>query len=209
MAITLTIAISGDTPPKFPAICIGCGAAPAGTSNLALTRLVAGRSGTQRVARLTWPVPHCDGCARSTKAVFLAQLLPFALGFLVAGGAALAAGWYGAVVFGLDEVGPTNPRTPNSLVLAGAAGLFGGIAGGFVLELVARILLLPAFGRAPWAAPLLVPSLFTDADYVAGLRGRLGGDGSQVTLTFVLDKVADAFAAANRRATAESDRTPG
>ena len=161
MATTLTLAISGHTPPRFPATCVSCGAAPAGTSNLALTRLVAASGGTQRVARLTWPVPHCDGCARSTKAVFLAQLLPFALGFLGAGGAALAAGWYGAVVFGLDEVGTTNPRTPNSLVLAGAAGLFGGINGGFVLELVARILLLPVFGRTLWVAPLLVPSRFT------------------------------------------------
>jgi hypothetical protein len=209
MATTLTLAVSGETPPRFPAVCVGCGDAPATTSNLGLARLVAGRSGTQRAVRLTWPVPHCDGCARSTKAVFLAQLLPFALGFVLAGGAALAAGWYGAVAFGLDEVGTTNPRTPNSLVLAGAAGLFGGIAGGFALELVARILLLPAFGRALWAAPLLVPSLFTDADYVAGLRGRLGADGSQVTLTFALGKVADAFAAANRRATAESERASG
>jgi hypothetical protein len=110
---------------------------------------------------------------------------------------ALAAGWYGAVIFGLDEVGPANPRTPNSLVLAAAAGLFGGIAGGFVLELVARVLLLPVFGRALWAAPLLVPSLFTDADYVAGLQGRLSADGAQVTLSFARDDVARAVAAAN------------
>lgn len=197
MATTLTIAVSGDTPLAFPATCVGCGAAPSTTSNLALTRLVAGRGGTQRARHLTWPVPHCDACARSTKAVFLAQLLPFALGFLVVGGAALAAGWYGSVLFGLDEVGTTNPRTPNSLVLAGAAGLFGGIAGGFVVELLARIVLLPVFGRALWAAPLLVPSLLTDADYVAGLQGRLNADGTQVTLRFARDDVAGAVAAAN------------
>jgi hypothetical protein len=197
MATTLTVAVSGDTPLAFPETCVGCGAAPSTTSNLALTRLVAGRRGTQRPRHLTWPVPHCDACARSTKAVFMAQLLPFALGFLVVGGAALAAGWYGAVLFGLDEVGTTNPRTPNSLVLAGAAGLLGGIAGGFVVELLARIVLLPVFGRALWTAPLLVPSLFTDADYVAGLRGRLSADGTQVTLSFALDDVAQAVAAAN------------
>jgi hypothetical protein len=197
MATTLTVAVSGDTPLAFPATCVGCGGAPSTTSNLALTRLVAGRSGTQRPMHLTWPVPHCDACARSTKAVFLAQLLPFALGFVVVGGAALAAGWYGSVLFGLDEVGQTNPRTPNSWVLAGAAGLFGGIVGGFAVELVARVLLLPVFGRALWAAPLLVPSIFTDADYVAGLQGRLSADGSQVTLSFARDDVAGAVAAAN------------
>jgi hypothetical protein len=207
MATELSLQIHGDVVPVFPAICVGCGAAPTTTSNLGLARLVAGRRGTQRALKLTWPVPHCDACARSTKAVFLAQLLPFALGFVVIGGAALAAGWYGAVWVGLDEVGTTNPRTPNSLVLAGAAGLFGGIAGGFVLELVARIVLLPVFGRALWAAPLLVPSLFTDADYVAGLRGRLAADGTQVTLTFALDPVAVAFVDANRPPTAESDGT--
>jgi hypothetical protein len=118
MATTLTVAVSGDTPLSFPATCVGCGGAPSTTSNLALTRRVAGRRGAQRPMHLTWPVPHCDACARSTKAVFLAQLLPFALGFLVAGGAALVAAWYGATVFGLDEVGQPNPRTPNSWVLA-------------------------------------------------------------------------------------------
>lgn len=197
MATTLTVAVSGDSPLTFPATCVGCGGAPSTTSNLGLTRLVAGRGGTQRPMHLTWPVPHCDACARSTKAVFLAQLLPFALGFLVVGGAALGATWYGATLFGLDEVGQPNPRTPNSWVLAGAAGLFGGIAGGFVVELVARVLLLPVFGRALWAAPLLVPSLFTDADYVAGLQGRLSADGTRVTLRFARDDVAGAVAAAN------------
>jgi hypothetical protein len=197
MATTLTLAVSGDTPPAFPATCVGCGGTPSTTSNLALTRLVAGRGGTQRPVHLTWPVPHCVACARSTKAVFLAQLLPFTVGFLAVGGVALAATWYGAAVFGLDEVGTTNPRTPNSWVLAGAAGLLGGIAGGFVVELVARVLLLPVFGRALWAAPLLVPSLFTDADYVAGLQGRLSADGTEVTLRFARDDVAHAVAAAN------------
>jgi hypothetical protein len=208
MATILTLAVSGDTPPRFPTICVGCGAAPVVTSSLGLAKLVAGRRGSQRPVKLTWPVPHCAACARSTKAVFLAQLLPFALGFLAVGGAALAAGWYGAVSLGLDEIGTTNPRTPNSLVLAGAAGLAGGIAGGFVMELVARVLLLPAFGRALWAAPLLVPSIFTDADYVAGLGGRLCADGTQVTLTFAHDAVADAFAAANGHRTAEPAGPP-
>jgi hypothetical protein len=86
MATILTLAVSGDTPPRFPTICVGCGAAPVVTSSLGLAKLVAGRRGSQRPVKLTWPVPHCAACARSTKAVFLAQLLPFALGFLAVGG---------------------------------------------------------------------------------------------------------------------------
>ena len=51
--------------------------------------------------------------------------------------------------------------------------VIGGIAGGFLFELVARVLLLPIMGRALLRAPLLVPSLlFTDSDYIAGLTAR-------------------------------------
>ena len=199
MSATLTFAVSGDTPPAFPPHCVGCGGTPTTTSKLAITRLVAGRRGSQRPVSIAYAVPHCAACARSTKAVFLAQLMPFALGFLVVGGGALVAAWYGATVFGLDDVGQTNPRTPNSLVIAGAAGLFGGIAGGFVVELVARVLLLPLFGRALWRAPLLVPSLFTDADRVAGLTARASADMTTLTLTFDRDEVAREFAAMNAR----------
>ena len=50
MATTLTLAVSGETPPRFPAVCVGCGDAPATTSNLGLARLVAGL----RVAASLW-----------------------------------------------------------------------------------------------------------------------------------------------------------
>ena len=82
-------------------------------------------------------------------------------------------------------------------MLGAAAGLVAGIVGAFVLELVTRVLLLPAFGRALWQAPLFVPSLFTDADYVAGLTGRPNADLTAVSLTFARDDIASAFAAAN------------
>ncbi|MGE0363569.1 MAG: hypothetical protein AB7H93_23210 [Vicinamibacterales bacterium] len=197
MSAVVQVSVVPDRPPTFGAICAGCGAAPDTTSNLALSRLVERPRGRQEAVSVAWPVPHCAACARATKAVFLAQFVPFALGFLVAGGAALAASWYGATVAGLDEVGATNPRTPNSWILAGAAGLAGGIAGGFVGELAARVLLLPVFGSALWRAPLLVPSLFTDADRVAGVTARPDAALATVTLTFDLDDVAAAFVAAN------------
>jgi hypothetical protein len=196
---TVTLAVSGGNPPVFSDRCVGCGATATTSSNLAIAKVVTGPSGGQRPVRLTYAVPHCAACARSTKAVFLAQLIPFALGFLVVGGVALAGTWYGATIFGLDEVGQTNPRTPNSWVLAGAAGLFGGIVGGFVVELVARVALLPFFGAGLWKAPLLVPSLFTDSDRVAGLTAHVNADVTELRLTFDRDDAAREFAAANRR----------
>jgi hypothetical protein len=171
MATTLTVAVSGDSrwyvQPRASA------AAARRPPRRILASPGSSPDAAARSGRCTSP-GRCRTAtrARSTKAVFLAQLLPFALGFLVAGGAALVAAWYGATVFGLDEVGQPNPRTPNSWVLAGAAGQFGGIKSGFVVELVAPVVLMPVFGRALLAAPLLVPSLFTDADDVAGLQGK-------------------------------------
>jgi hypothetical protein len=197
MSVIVTVSVVPDCPPAFGASCVGCGAPPVATSNLAMARLVARPRGRQDAVSITWPVPHCAACARATKAVFLAQFVPFALGFLVAGAAALAATWYGATRVGLDEVGATNPRTPNSWVLAGAAGLVGGLAGGFVAELVARVLLLPVFGATLWRAPLFVPSLFTDADRVAGVTARPDAAMTTATLRFDRDDAAAAFVAAN------------
>ncbi len=169
MATTVTLAVSGDESPVFPERCAGCGAPPATTSKLVITRLVEGQSGAQRPVTIAWPVPHCAVCARATKAVFLAGFVPFALGFLVAGVAAFVLVGWQSLVWGVDD-GPTAgpPRTPAALVLGALSGLLAGIAGGFVFELAARAVLLPVLGRALWRAPLLVPSLLTDADRVAG-----------------------------------------
>ena len=165
------------------------------TSTLGFAKVVTNACGTQRPVHAKLPVPHCDGCARTTKAVFLAALIPFALGFLAIGGAAFAVVGLGAAAAGLDQVGRLN--NANSLMLGAAAGLVAGIIGAFVCELAARVLLLPLFGRALWQAPLFVPSLFTDADYVAGLTGRPNADLTAVTLMFAHDDIANEFAAVN------------
>ena len=195
MATTVTLALDAPEAVVFPERCAGCGTASRTTSTLAFARVVTNTRGTQRPVHVNLEVPHCDACARSTKVVFLAALIPFALGFLLAGGAAFVVVAFGAVVAGLDEIGL--PNNANSLVLGAAAGLVAGIVGAFVLEVVARVLLLPVFGRALWQAPLFVPSLFTDSDYVAGLTGRPNADLTAVTLTFARDDIAREFAAAN------------
>ena len=58
-------------------------------------------------------------------------------------------------------------------------------------------LLLPVLGRALWRAPLLVPSLFTDADRIAGLTARANARMTELTVTFDDDDFAHAFVAVN------------
>lgn len=197
MATTLTIALTDDDTASlvWPERCVGCGAAPTTHSQLAFAKVVTNARGTQTPKHRKLAVPHCDGCARATKAVFLAGLVPFVLGFLVAGGAAFAVVAFNASAAGLDDIG--RPNNANSLVLGAAAGLGAGLVGAFVVELAARVLLVPILGGALWRAPLFVPSLLTDVDYVAGLTGRPDAGLTAVTLTFTNDDAARDFAAAN------------
>jgi hypothetical protein len=208
MAISCNVPISGGTAPDltFPARCVSCAQAAETTSRLLVVTNVTRRSARgrqtqqkqrkQQTVRIQFDVPHCAACAWSTKAVFLAGLIPFALGFLTVGGAAFVAAGLGAAYIGLDDVG--RRENANSLVVGAAAGLFGGIAGGFLFELVARVLLLPIMGRALLRAPLLVPSFFTDSVYIAGLSARPNPDFT-LTLTFANDEIAREFEAANAR----------
>jgi hypothetical protein len=202
MAISHNVPIQGGFAPEltFPARCVSCAQAAETTSRLLVVTNVTRRGARgrqkQQTVRIQFDVPHCAACARSTKAVFLAGLIPFGLGFLIVGGIAFVAAGLGAAYVGLDDVG--RPENANSLVVGAAAGLFGGIAGGFLLELVARLLLLPIMGRALLRAPLLVPSFFTDSDYIAGLSARPNPDFT-LTLTFANDEIAREFEAANAR----------
>jgi hypothetical protein len=197
MPISYSVPIPGGISPelKFPARCVSCANAADTTSRLGIVRNMPRRSGRgQQTVRIQFDVPHCAACARSTKAVFLAGLIPFALGFLIVGAAAFVVTGIWAARSGLDDSG--RPANSNSLVLGAAAGLFGGIAGGFLFELAARLLLLPIMGRALLRAPLLVPSLFTDSDHIAGLTARPNADFT-LTLTFANGEIAREFEAAN------------
>lgn len=205
MATTLCVSIPRNAPPllTFPARCVGCEGAPDTESTLAVSRLVVNhKTGAQRPVKVRYQIPHCAACARRTKSVFLASLLPFTLGFLVIGLAAFAVVGLGAMALGLDEMG--RPVNSNSLVLGAAAGLAAGLAGGFACEVAARLLLVPIFGRGLLRAPLLVPSLFTDADHVAGLTGRPNADFTRLTLTFDNEAIAREFSAANARQLCDS-----
>jgi hypothetical protein len=118
------------------------------------------------------------------------------LGFLVLGiiafGFVTLEGWK----LGLDDMG--RHGNANSLVLGFAAGLLAGCLGGFLFEVVARVLLLPFFGNSLWSAPLLALQFLKDSDYVAGVSGKLSKDGSQVYLTFNNPEIAREFRSLNR-----------
>ncbi len=172
----------------FPPCCVCCGAARETESTLTVTR------GTSEPIKLM--VPHCQRCASGTKAVFLAGCVPFVLGLLLVGGGLFGVVTLAASSFGLDEMG--QPNNFNSAVVGAAAGLFGGFVGGFVFELLARVVLLPIYGRALWEAPLLAAQFIDDSDHVAGLTIRPMRQGQGYRLTFSNEPIAAEFKRLNR-----------
>jgi hypothetical protein len=199
MPTTFQLQLPSKNMPVFPDRCASCGAAREAESRLGLNRLVM-RGKRQEQLALTYSIPHCRQCARSTQAVFLAGLIPFLLGFLLIGGAAFIVVTLGAFAWGLDDYG--QPANANSLVLGAAAGLFCGLIGGFLVELAARVVLLPFFGAALFRAPLLAMQMLSDADYVAGLSAKLNADGSTLQLTFSNPDIAREFQSLNAAALA-------
>jgi hypothetical protein len=208
MPISYNVPIPDGLAPElaFPSRCVSCAEASETTSRLMIAKNMERRGGRggggrrggggQQTVRVQFDVPHCAACARATKAVFLAGLIPFGLGFLLVGGAAFVVVGMSSALSGIDDMG--QPGNANSLVLGAAAGLFGGIAGGFLFELMARLLLLPIMGLPLLRAPLLVPTFFTDADHIAGLTARPNADFT-LTLTFANSEIAREFEAANAR----------
>jgi hypothetical protein len=179
---------------NFPNRCVCCGAPKQSESTLGVNRLVM-RGQRQEQIRLKYQIPHCQGCARRTQAVFLVGCIPFVLGTLFVGGVAFVWAALGASVLGLDNYG--QPVNANSLVFGAAVGLFAGLIGGFFFEVAARVVLLPIFGKALLQAPLLATQLISDSDYVAGLRGKLDPAAAHLQLTFLNDEVAHEFRALN------------
>lgn len=182
---------------RFPDRCVCCGAPRQADSTLAVSRLVM-RGQRQEPVMLRYAVPHCDPCHRGTKAVFLAGLLPFLAGFILLGGAAFVLVTFNATEMGMDR--NTVPGSLNSIILGAAAGLAVGLVSGFLFEGLARLLLLPIFGQALWQAPLLATQFIQDADYVAGLRGRLDLEAAHLLLAFSNDELAAEFKALNPKA---------
>jgi hypothetical protein len=193
-SLKVTFPYEPGSPVVFPNRCICCGSAKEAESTLVLTRFVM-RGKRQEEAVLKYQIPHCWRCARSTKTVFLAGLIPFLLGLLLVGLVVFVVVTFGATRSGLDDYG--SPNNDNSIVLGLAAGLFGGLVAGFVFEILARIILLPLMGKGLLVAPVLALQLLDDSDYVAGLKGKLESDASSVHLTFLNDEVGREFRSMN------------
>jgi len=186
----IPLPLKGQPPLAFPERCVCCGGPSQAKSTLFVNRLV--RNGKKKVQiSAKYQVPHCERCARSTRAIFLAGLIPFALGFLAVGGLTLISVAFGALKWGLDDYG--QPHNANSLVLGAAAGLFAGLIGGFLFEILARVVLLPVFGQALFRAPLLSVQFLSDADYVAGLSGKPDTQTRQLILAFSNEEIAREF----------------
>lgn len=196
MARSFRLPLPAANPEKirFPERCVCCGAPRQADSTLVASRLVM-RKQRQEPVTLRYAVPHCDRCYRGTKSVFLAGLLPFLAGFILLGGAAFVVMTSYAIDWGLDL--NNLPGSSNSLVVGGAAGMIVGLIGAFLFEGVARLMLLPVFGQALWQAPMLMTQFIQDADYVAGLRGKLDPEAKHLLLTFNNDELADEFARLN------------
>jgi hypothetical protein len=190
----IPISAKGQSLINFPNRCVCCGAPKQSESTLAINRLVM-RGQRQEQISVKYQIPHCQACARSTQAIFLVGCIPFVLGMLFIGGVAFVWVALGASILGLDNYG--QPVNANSLVLGAAVGLFAGLIGGFFFEVMARVLLLPIFGKALLQAPLLAAQVINDSDYVAGLRGKLNPSATQLQLTFSNDEVAHEFRAMN------------
>ena len=193
--VHLPLAPRDPRPPAFPRECVGCGAAPVAESRMLLQKRVA-RGQRQEQVSLTLLVPHCARCAAATKRVFLAGCVPFVLGGLLVGLAAFALVFVLSLNAGLDDLGDGEDWP--SLILGGAVGLVAGVAGGFLAEVAARVVLLPFLGPALLRAPLLAAQMLSDSDYVAGLSARLSADGSRLELRFAREAAARGFAAVNR-----------
>jgi hypothetical protein len=199
---TVQIAIPSDgSAPPFPDRCVCCGAPKEAASNLALSRnVMVGKGKRQKQVQksVKWAVPHCRRCASSTKSVFLAGCIPFGLGFVLLGLAAFLAVTGFAWWYGFDEMG--RPNNNNSLVLGAFFGLLAGLLGGFLFELLARLVLLPFYGRALLGAPLLAKQLLDDSDHIAGLTAKMSADGTQMQLSFANASIAGEFEALNAAA---------
>jgi hypothetical protein len=181
---------------NFPDTCACCGAVKETESAIVLAKLVA-RGQRQVPINVKFKVPHCQRCARTTNAVFLAGCIPFVLGFVLIGLAVFFSVAFFALGSGLDEHG--KPGNSNSLVLGAASGFFAGLLGAFLFEVFARVVLLPFMGRGLFDAPLLAIQLLKDSHYVAGLNARLNADASHVEFNFTNTAIAAQFAELNER----------
>ena len=175
---------------RFPDCCVCCGAPRQANSTLTVNRLIM-RKQRQEAVTHQYAVPHYEQCHRGTKAVFMATFLPFLAGFLLAGGLTFIVVTLYAHDLGLDSNSIRGIN--NSSIAGGADGLIVGFVSAFLFEGLARLILRPVFGPALWQAPMLLNQFFQDADYVAGLLGKLDPNATHLLLTFKNDDIAAVF----------------
>lgn len=141
-------------------------------------------------------VPLCLRCKKSDQRVFLSSLFAFVSGLVGVGVACfvLLFIWEGKTRT-LESLGINNvPGHLNAdFILLGGTSFLIGMAAGFLLEAVAKVLFIPFLGRALYYAPLMAVQFFGNVEYVAGLRVSLSENAKTLCLKFYNEEVAQDF----------------
>jgi hypothetical protein len=189
---------------KFPERCMNCGQPKETEVSMEVNRLVL-KNNKQIKHSVTWSIPLCNRCKRVDQGVFLYSLLAFVLGLL-----AFGIGCFIFLALFDNRTGFLNSLTENIpgrgslwLPLVASLSFLVGLAGGFLVEAVAKVLAIPMLGRALYNAPLLVKQMLGDVSYTAGLNAHLSQDGSTVQMKLFNEDVANVFESLNSEPVAD------
>jgi predicted lysophospholipase L1 biosynthesis ABC-type transport system permease subunit len=171
----------------FPERCVCCGKPSEAEIPMTINH---------RKRSVSLKVPLCLRCKKSDQHVFLSSLLTFVIGLVSVGVACfvLLFIWEGKTRT-LESLGINNvPGHPNAeFVLLGGTSFLIGIAAGFLLEAIAKVLFIPFLGRALYYAPLMAVQFLGNIEYVAGLRVSLSENAKALRLKFYNEEVAVDF----------------
>lgn len=188
----------GEPQITFPNRCISCGKPKETTDSLKVERNVRFGTTTRQLA-FTLPVPLCGSCQHADKRVTLLTLGAFGLGGLAAGIAACFPFFLlSARLESFLGTGSDNQTRAFAFVLAAFLALIFGIAAGFVVEFIVKLIATPFLNIALWHYPASVVQILSDVATTAGLTAQISRDGDTVWLNFSNDDIASDFARLNK-----------
>jgi hypothetical protein len=174
---------------QFPGRCVNCGKPSKSTYPLKLNTGAQKRGG---MVLLELSVPLCETCRSLENRIGNVTWIPFSIAGLLAG----------LVVFVpvllLAPQGESTQTLSMPWVLAGAAALAAGLAGGTLVEFSLRLIFGPFFGGSLTRRPLTVVEFLNDSQHILGLSIRMNRDKSHLVLVFENDAIALEFESLNR-----------
>ena len=169
---------------KFPARCVNCGKPSVRTWTL---KLSTGEQKRGQMVQMELSVPLCAQCAAKEDKIANVTWLPFFISGLLVGVAAFVPIWL------ITPEGPTSQPESLPLLLGAFAGLIAGIIGGTLVEIVLKLLFVPAYGQLLWRRPLTAFMVFADVEQIIGLTAKLSKDKQTLQLAIEYDEVANEF----------------